>query len=285
MKIARFERDGAVSYGLVEGDTVTPVEGGLFGSRRPSGAPIALSAVKLLSPLLPRQMLAVALNYPSHLDERPASPRPEIFSQGEFVPRDPDQPIVLPAGSARVDYEGELVVVIGRHCKKVTVQDALSYVFGYTCGNDVSARDWQRGDQQWFRGKSSDTFGPIGPWIVDGLDPTNLHLTTRLNGEEVQRCNTGEMINSVAETIALVSQVCTLEPGDVIFTGTSGQPRAMKDGDVVEVEVEEIGVLRNPVIATRWRPHGKTAAPPKPPPDIAAQRRVIQPIERPPPAL
>ncbi|HXH21711.1 MAG TPA: fumarylacetoacetate hydrolase family protein [Dehalococcoidia bacterium] len=257
MRIARFEHQGSVSYGLVEGDSITPIEGDLFGERRPSGAPLPLRAVKLLAPVVPRQMLAVARNYASHLGEQPASPRPEIFVKANSCLADPEQPIILPGGAERVDYEGELVVVIGRTCKKVRVEEALDYVFGYTCGNDVSARDWQRGDTQWFRGKSCDTFGPIGPWIVDGLDPTDLHLSTRLNGEEVQRCNTGEMINSVAETISFISQVCTLHPGDVIFTGTSGQPRPMKPGDVVEVEVEEIGVLRNPVaadpIAPTWQ--------------------------------
>jgi 2-keto-4-pentenoate hydratase/2-oxohepta-3-ene-1,7-dioic acid hydratase in catechol pathway len=257
VKIARFEHNGVISYGLIEGSGLTPVEGGLFGPHTPSGGRLALADVRLLAPVVPRLMLAVALNYPSHLGERPASPRPEIFVKGNNCLADPEQPIVLPAGAERVDYEGELVVVMGRRCKKVTPEEALTCVFGYTCGNDVSARDWQRGDTQWFRGKSSDTFGPIGPWIVDGIDPTNLHLSTRLNGEEVQRCNTGEMINSVADTISFVSQVCTLEPGDVIFTGTSGQPRGMKPGDVVEVAVEEIGVLRNPVIADPIAPSWK----------------------------
>lgn len=249
MRLARFESNGRTSYGSVEGDSVTPIEGDLFGSRRPGGPALPLSGVRLLAPVVPRQMLAVALNYPSHLGDRPASPRPEIFVKANCSLANPGDAIILPAGSERIDYEGELVVVIGRRCKKVTPEAALSYVLGYTCGNDVSARDWQRGDQQWFRGKSCDTFGPIGPWIVEGLDPTNLNLSTRLNGEEVQRCNTGEMINSVADTISFISQVATLEPGDVIFTGTSGRPRALSPGDAVEVEVAEIGVLRNPVIA------------------------------------
>jgi 2-keto-4-pentenoate hydratase/2-oxohepta-3-ene-1,7-dioic acid hydratase in catechol pathway len=257
MRIARYEANGTIAYGLVEGDSITPIEGDAFGDCRPAGDPIPLADVRLLAPVVPNQMFAVALNYPSHLGEQPPSPRPELFVKANSSLANPDNPIVLPAGSERVDYEGELVVVIGRQCKKVSVEDALSYVLGYTCGNDVSARDWQRGDQQWFRGKSCDTFGPIGPWIVDGLDPTNLVLCTRLNGEEVQRCNTGEMINSVAEVISFASQVVTLEPGDVIFTGTSGRPRAMKPGDVVEVEVEGIGVLRNPVIADPLPPTWK----------------------------
>jgi len=249
MRIARFEANGRVSYGLVDGDSITPIEGDLFGQGRPSGNPIPLGSVRLLAPVVPRLMLATALNYPSHLGQNTASPRPELFIKGNNCLSNPGDPIVLPAGCERVDYEGELVVVIGRRCSRVSVAEAIDYVFGYTCGNDVSARDWQRGDQQWFRGKSCDTFGPLGPWVVEGLDPTNLELSTRLNGKEVQRCNTGEMINSVAETISFISQVATLQPGDVIFTGTSGRPRALSPGDVVEVEVEEIGVLRNPVIA------------------------------------
>jgi 2-keto-4-pentenoate hydratase/2-oxohepta-3-ene-1,7-dioic acid hydratase in catechol pathway len=257
MRMARYEANGRISYGLVEGDSVTPIEGDLFGERRPSGPAVPLSSVRLLAPLVPRQMLAVALNYGSHLGERPPSPRPELFVKAQNCLSNPGDPIVMPAGSERVDYEGELLVVIGKRAKKVSVDQALDYVLGYSCGNDVSARDWQRGDQQWFRGKSCDSFGPIGPWVVDGLDPTNLNLCTRLNGEEVQRCNTGEMINSVAEVISFASQTHTLEPGDVIFTGTSGQPRALKPGDVVEVEVEGVGVLSNPVIADPLPPTWK----------------------------
>lgn len=249
MRFVRYEADGQTSYGSLDDGAITPIEGDIFGDYQLAGTSVPLDSVRLLAPVVPGQMLAVALNYPSHLGEQPASPRPELFVKANNSLANPGDDIVLPAGSERVDYEGELVVVIGRRCKKVAVADALSYVFGYTCGNDVSARDWQRSDVQWFRGKSCDTFGPLGPWIVDGLDPTNLTLCTRLNGEEVQRCNTGEMINSVADCISFASQVLTLEPGDVIFTGTSGRPRALSAGDVVEVEVDGIGILTNPVVA------------------------------------
>jgi 2-keto-4-pentenoate hydratase/2-oxohepta-3-ene-1,7-dioic acid hydratase in catechol pathway len=249
LRIARFEANGRTSYGLVEGDAVTPIEGDLFGSRRPAGEPVALSSVRLLAPVVPNVMLAVALNYPSHVGNMTVSPRPELFVKSNSCLSNPGDPIVIPAGSTRVDYEGEVVAVIGRTCKKVAPEQALDYVFGYTCGNDVSARDWQQGDVQWLRGKSCDTFGPMGPWIVDGLDATNMELSTRLNGEEVQHCNTGEMINSIADTISFISQVMTLQTGDVIFTGTSGQTKSIKPGDVVEVEVGGVGVLSNPVIA------------------------------------
>ncbi|MPZ49866.1 MAG: DUF2437 domain-containing protein [Dehalococcoidia bacterium] len=248
MRIARYESGGRESYGLVDGDMVTPVSGGLFGPKQPSGAAVPLSGVKLLSPVAPRTMYAVALNYPSHLGEQVAAPRPEIFVKGLNSLAGPTDQIVLPRSAGRVDYEGEIVVVIGKKAKKVSVDDALSHVYGYSCGNDVSAREWQNGDRQWFRGKSCDTFGVIGPWVVDGLDANDIELRTRLNGEEVQHCNSSEMINSIAETISFISQVATLEVGDVIFTGTSGKPRAMKHGDVVEVDVGGVGVLRNEVI-------------------------------------
>ena len=249
MRIARFESDGRVSYGLVEGDSVTPIAGDLFGDRRPAGPALPLSSVKLLAPLVPRQILAVALNYGSHLGERPASPKPELFLKAPSSIIGPGDAIVLPAGSERVDYEGELVVVIGRRCRKVSEAEALSCVLGYTCGNDVSARDWQRGDTQWWRAKSSDTFSPLGPWIVDGLDPTDLELRTRVNGEEVQSTSTRLLLHSVARVISFASQVITMAPGDLIYTGTPGQTRPLKPGDTVEVEVTGIGVLRNPVAA------------------------------------
>jgi 2-keto-4-pentenoate hydratase/2-oxohepta-3-ene-1,7-dioic acid hydratase in catechol pathway len=248
MRIARFQSGGNIQYGLVEGDSIRPIRGDLFGDRTPTGDSVSLSSVKLLAPVVPNIMLAVALNYPSHL-QAPPSPRPELFVKSNNTLADPDDEIPLPAGCERIDYEGEMVAVIGRTCSRVSTEEALDYVFGYTIGNDVSARDWQRGDHQWFRGKGCDKFGPLGPWIETDIDPTNTWLSTLLNGEEVQRCNTGEMINTVAETISFISRVCTLQPGDVIFTGTSGRPQALKPGDVVEVNVEGIGTLRNTFIA------------------------------------
>lgn len=255
MRIARYELSGTISYGLVEGDMIQPVSGDLFGDLTPNGARVALSSLKLLAPVKPNIMLAVALNYPSHL-QAPPSPRPELFVKSNNSLADPDDEIILPDGCERVDYEGEMVAVIGKTCSRVSVEDALDYVFGYTIGNDVSARDWQRNDGQWFRGKGCDKFGPLGPWIETDIDPWNTNLSTYLNGEQVQSCNTSEMINNVAETISFVSRMCTLQPGDVIFTGTSGRPTALKPGDVVEVKVEGIGTLSNSFIADpqpmRW---------------------------------
>ena len=141
------------------------------------------------------------------------------------------------------------MAVIGRPCRAVAVEEALDYVFGYTCGNDVSARPWQQGDLQWWRAKGSDTFSPIGPFIATGLDPTDLELRTRLNGREVQTTNTGALVHSVAALVSFASQAMTLEPGDLVFTGTPGETGRISDGDVVEVEISGIGVLRNPVVA------------------------------------
>jgi 2-keto-4-pentenoate hydratase/2-oxohepta-3-ene-1,7-dioic acid hydratase in catechol pathway len=189
----------------------------------------------------------MALNYKSHLGGHEAPKRPEPFFKVPSCIIGPGEPIVLPKGTSRVDEEAELVVVIGRKCSKVSKARALDYVFGYTCGNDVSARDWQRNDIQWWRAKSSDTFGPIGPYIVTDIDGSKLEVTARINGREVQRCNTSDLLFDIPTLISSISQVVTLYPGDLIFTGTSGTPAQIRDGDVVEVEIEGIGILSNPV--------------------------------------
>lgn len=249
----RYEAAGAVSYGLLEGDTVTPVEGDIFGEHRPGGEPVSLGSVRLLAPVRPWKILAAAINYPSHIpsgssvtksDEAPQTPQLFLKPASSIV--GPDDAIVLPEGT-RVDAEGELVAVIGAPCRNVSPEEALDHVFGYTCGNDVSGRHWQRDDLQWWRAKGSDTFTPIGPAIATGLDPRDLPLTVRVNGEEAQAGSTGEMIHDTAKLISFASQVMTLEPGDLVFTGTPGVPPKLRDGNVVEVEIEGIGVLRNPV--------------------------------------
>lgn len=159
--------------------------------------------------------------------------------------------IVLPPDAKNTHYEGELVVVIGRRASRVSPGEAKSYVFGVTTGNDVSERDWQRDDLQWFRAKASDTFGPLGPAIVTGLNYDDLLLQTRLNGEVVQSERTKDLIFNVANIVSYVSQYVTLEPGDVIYTGTPQSTKPIKDGDVVEVEIEGVGVLRNRVRQSR----------------------------------
>ena len=254
MLFARFRLGDRAAYGLVKGDALTPLEGDIFGEYRLLSEEMRLDGVRLLAPVLPGKILAAAVNYQSHVasgravlkqDEAPAIP--QLFLKPSSSVIGPGETIILPAGARRVDAEGELVAVIGRRCFAVLPDDALDYVFGYTCGNDVSARHWQRDDLQWWRAKGSDTFSPIGPVIATGLDPAHLELRTRVNGEERQAANTSALIHSLAHLISFASQAMTLEPGDLVFTGTPGETPTLNEGDVVEVEIEGIGVLRNPI--------------------------------------
>jgi len=251
MKIARFEVNGKVSCGLVEGDTVRVASGSLLGGLSATEETYPLSAVRLLAPVpRPGKILAMALNYRSHVGDAVEPERPEPFFKTATSIIGPGDDIVIPPGTNEVHEEGELVAVIGKRGSNVPVSEALDCVLGYTCGNDVSARDWQQGDVQWWRAKSSDTFGPTGPYVVTDLDPTALTISVRLNGSEVQNCDSSEMIFGVAHTISDLSRYVTLEPGDLLFTGTSGTTSKITAGDVVEVEIAGIGTLRNPVRAS-----------------------------------
>ena len=178
---------------------------------------------------------------------------PEPFLKTATSLAGPGDDIVIPREALEegvtMQEEGELSVVIGKRCKRVSRADALSVVLGLTCGNDVSARQWQRGDLQWWRAKSSDTFSPIGPYIVTDLDPGNLHLVARVNGKIEQESSTSDLLYDVPTIIEFVTRAVTLEPGDVIMTGTPGQAGDLHPGDTVEIEIEGIGVLRNPVVA------------------------------------
>ena len=262
MLYACFRHGDRESYGVVDGDRLRSITGDLFGEHTITDASLLLSDVILLAPLRPANILAAAVNYRSHVpsgrailkqDEPPAIP--QLFFKPSSSVVGPGDTIVLPEGARRVDAEGELVAVIGRPCRGVPPELALDYVFGYTCGNDVSARHWQRDDLQWWRAKGADTFCPIGPVLATGLDPTNLELRTLLNGHEVQTANTFALIHSLANLVSFASQVITLEPGDLIFTGTPpgvGMARKppiwLKPGDVVEAEIDGLGTLRNPVV-------------------------------------
>lgn len=254
MLFCRYRRGDAVSHGILEGDRVQPITGDIFASHDPVGDPIPLAEVQLLPPVVPQTVLAAAVNYQSHVpsgravlkdDEAPSVP--QLFLKPTSSVIGSGETIVLPAGARRVDAEGELVAVIGRKCRKVSPEDALGYVFGYTCGNDLSARHWQRDDLQWWRAKGSDTFTVIGPVIATGLDPSDLLLRTLVNGEERQSSSTSQLIHSIATMIAFASDVMTLSPGDMLFTGTPGEPPKLEDGDTVDVEIEGIGTLSNPV--------------------------------------
>ena len=217
---ARYEYQGSVHYGLVNQDKIAELRGSLFDPPVPTGREVALGEVKLLAPCQPPKMLAVGLNYRSHLGSRPVPQNPGIFYKPVSSIQNPGGPIVIPPEAIDVHYEGELVVVIGKTVSKATREEAEAAVFGVTCGNDVSDRNWQRGDGkdlQWWRAKGSDTFSPFGPFIVTGIHYGDLGLETRLNGEVVQSQRTSDLIFDIPEVIRFISQWVTLVPGDVIF--------------------------------------------------------------------
>jgi len=248
-RFVRFELEGQVSYGRVENESVRVIEGDLFGENRVLDQTVPLSSVHLLAPVTPSKVIAVGLNYQSHLGDREPAPEPGLFAKYPTSLIGPGSPIVRPPDAGNLHYEGEMVVVIGREAKDVPVGEAEACVFGVTAGNDVSERDWQQNDLQWFRAKASDTFGPVGPMIVTGLDFNDLLLQTRVNGEVRQSERTSDLLFDVATIVSYVSRYVTLLPGDIIFTGTPGSTQPLEPGDVVEVELEGVGVLRNPVTA------------------------------------
>jgi 2-keto-4-pentenoate hydratase/2-oxohepta-3-ene-1,7-dioic acid hydratase in catechol pathway len=248
-KYIRYRAGSAVHYGILDGETVRELRGDLF-QHTETGAKHKLSDVKLLYPITPSKVLAVGLNYKSHLGNRTPPAHPEMFYKPITCLQDPGASIVIPKDATDVHYEGELVVVIGKQASKVTPEQAKDCIFGVTCGNDVSERQWQNGpakDLQWWRAKGSDTFGPMGPAIVTGIDFSKLLLQTRLNGDVVQKQFTSDLLFDCPTIVSYISQWVTLSQGDVIFTGTPGSTKKMSPGDTVEVEIEGIGVLRNKV--------------------------------------
>ena len=256
----RYQSGRTISYGIIEDTTVTEVAGSPFeGSTRTSNT-VGLSRVKLLVPVIPPTFYAAGVNYREHVTEmaQRRGVKPEFPPAADVGYRAnnalvaTDEPIFIPKDATdQVQYEGELVVVIGKRCKRVSEAQALDYVFGYTIGNDVSERTWQRGDRTFWRGKNTDTFKPMGPWIVTGLNPDDLRVTIRLNGKEMFTYAVKDAIFGVRQFISRMSQYLTLHPGDVLWMGTDGATENMKDGDLVEVEVPGIGVLRNPVVRER----------------------------------
>jgi len=252
MRIARYEVEGRILWGAIEsvevsGERVRAFIGDAFGSRATTFDSRPLDSVKLLAPCVPSKIFALAHNYADHLQGREPPREPQVFLKVPSSVIGPGDTIRLPRGQGRMDEEGELVVVMGRRCRKVSRAEALSHVLGYTCGNDVSARAWQKNDLNWWRAKSSDTFSPLGPFIVTDMDPSAAMISARINGHEVQRCRSKDLIFDVPALIEWISRWVTLEAGDLIYTGTSGEPAELHDGDVVEVAIGGIGVLRNPV--------------------------------------
>ncbi len=249
MKIVRVSHQGREIYGLLEGESIKVVKGFPAPEVEETPERIPVREVRFLSPARPSKIIALGLNYRDHAAELGmALPKePLLFLKPPSAVIGPEDEIVLPPQSKRVDYEAELAVVIGRKAKNVPPEKALDYVLGYTCFNDVTARDLQKKDGQWTRAKSFDTFAPFGPWIETELDPSNLKIEARVNGEIRQKSSTQELVFSVPEIISFVSQIMTLLPGDVIATGTPPGVGPLAPGDVVEIEVEGIGVLRNRV--------------------------------------
>ena len=245
MKFGRFEINGKIFHGIVENDDVYELDNSFLHQNNKTGDKLNLEQVKILPPVIPNKMLALAKNYGSHLQGESPPKQPEPFFKTTSSLIGHNDIINLPDDSERIDAESELVLVIGKKAKNVQAKDAFEYIFGYTCGNDVSARDWQKGDKSWWRAKSSDTFSPIGPFIVNEINPENLEITGIINGEIVQKCNTSEMIWTIPKTIEFISKYVTLEIGDCIFTGTSGTAGQIKSGDEVIVEIENVGKLIN----------------------------------------
>lgn len=244
--------DGRTYSGLIRANMVDIVEGDPIGGYAEMRMSYPLDRVKLLVPLVPNKIWCVGRNYAGHVREldHELPSEPIIFMKPLTTLTGPDAVVRIPDWAGRIDYEGELAVVIGRRCRRVSEADALAYVAGYSCFNDVTARDLQNRDGQWTRAKSFDTFGPLGPSVLLRSEmPPDARITTRLNGNVVQQDVFGNMIFSVARIISHISRFATLEPGDVIATGTPEGVGRVQPEDRVEVEIDGIGTLSNPFIA------------------------------------
>ena len=257
MRWIRFSQQGKTAYGLVEGDRIVEVAGSPFSGYERTQRTHALTAVKIEVPVIPPTFFCVGLNYAEHVREAAAK-----LGIAADLPKQPDvgyravnaliahgEPVVIPPDAKKVQYEGELAVVIGRRTKHVSEAEALSCVLGYTIGNDVSERTWQKSDRTLWRAKNTDTFKPMGPWIETEVDLEALETRVRVNGRETTRFRTNAMLFGVATYISTISRYVTLHPGDVIWMGTDGTSPDLKAGDTVEVEITGIGTLRNPFVA------------------------------------
>jgi 2-keto-4-pentenoate hydratase/2-oxohepta-3-ene-1,7-dioic acid hydratase in catechol pathway len=247
----KYETGGGVAWGLLEGETIRELEGNVFDGARPSGRTLKLRDVRLLPPADARKVIAAGLNYRSHIGEQAPAKYVGLFAKMPTSLVGHGADIVYPADATTVHYEAEVCVVIGKRAKNIPETAARDHVFGVAPCNDVSERGWQKADLQWFRAKASDTFGPIGPALVRGADYNHLTLIGRHNGKVVQESTTDLLIFSIDTIVSYVSRYVTLEPGDVIFTGTPGATQAMKPGDTFEVEIKGLGTLRNTVVAER----------------------------------
>jgi 2-keto-4-pentenoate hydratase/2-oxohepta-3-ene-1,7-dioic acid hydratase in catechol pathway len=252
MRFLRFlTSSGESRQGWTLNDLVGSVEGSIFGEFQREELEIPLETIRIQAPVRPEKIICVGRNYADHAREHDAEvPEvPLLFLKPPSAVIGPDQPIILPPQSNRVEHEAELAVVISRQGRWISTQEAMDYVFGYTIANDVTARDLQWRDGQWTRGKGFDTFCPLGPWIETEFDAADALITCHVNGEMRQMASTRDMVFSIQKLIAFASSVMTLQPGDILMTGTPAGVGQLNHGDVVEISIEGIGILRNPVIS------------------------------------
>ena len=255
----RFQRkDGAIFCGIVEGDQVAAVDGSPFAEFRASGTRFRLTEVKLLVPVIPPTFYAIGSNYRNHVEGRAkikgTAPKfydtPRVGYRANSALIATNETIIKPKDAGEnFEYEGELVAVIGKRARNVTPQEATRCILGWTIGNDVTERDWQKADPTNLRSKNADTFKPMGPWIVTGIDPSSMFTQVRINGMALHTFPTGNMLFNPGEVISAISKYNTLSPGDVVWLGTDEVPQALVPGDVIEIEINGIGVLRNRVAA------------------------------------
>jgi 2-keto-4-pentenoate hydratase/2-oxohepta-3-ene-1,7-dioic acid hydratase in catechol pathway len=248
-RYVKYEIAGRVGWGVLEDDTIRELQGDVFDGAKPNGRTLKMSDVKLLAPADAKKVIAAGLNYRSHIGEQSPAKYVGLFAKMPTSLIGHNGDIVYPADATNLHYEAEVCLVIGKRAKNITEAQVKEHVFGVTACNDVSERAWQKADLQWLRAKGSDTFGPMGPALVRGADYNNLRLIGRHNGKVVQEATTAMLIFSIDNIVSYVSRYVTLEPGDVIFTGTPGTTQAMKPGDTFEVEIAGVGVLRNKVVA------------------------------------
>ena len=247
MRLVRFRFGDRIATGVADEDSIRVLQGTFFENPVPTGEEVPIDDTRLLAPVLPSKVIGIGLNYPAHAEEFGQSipEEPLLFLKPATSVSGPGDPIPLHPLSERVDYEGELAVVIGRLARRLGEEDASKAILGYTCGNDVTLRDLQSKDDQWTRAKGFDGSNPLGPWIETGVDPSDIALETRVNGETRQSSRTSDLAVGPAGLVAFISLYMTLLPGDVIMTGTPAGVGPLQPGDHVEIEIEGIGVLDN----------------------------------------
>ncbi|MGB4248317.1 MAG: fumarylacetoacetate hydrolase family protein [Pseudohongiellaceae bacterium] len=243
----RYEQNGAISWGELMGTTIHQLTDAPYLGGTHTGQTVEQDAVTLKAPVDPELVVMTALNFRSHITGEPAE-YPGLFIVPASSIIGPEEAIVIPTETTNFHYEAEAIVVIGKRADNVSIEDAPDYIFGVTAGNDGSARDWQGADLQWTRAKGSKTFNTVGPKLVTGIDPNNIQIEGRLNGEVRQGENTSDMLYNFDYMVSYISRYFTLEPGDIVWSGTMGTTRPMVPGDVYEVEVEGVGILRNPAV-------------------------------------